>query len=380
MKVGFHCDSLSLRGVTVATLAYARMWSQSLGQQSVLIKSEGQTPWIKDHPNSERRIQDLEVLRYRDPKQLDSLLLDSGIEALYVLTSGRPETRFHNITSPLWIHAVFPSRISDIHGSRYACISNWLTKESFNYKIPYVPHIVDFPDEPSESRLLWNKRYGIPHNSIVIGSMGGRHTFDLKPARDGLEKALNSRSDLYFVALNHRKFTNHRKSLFIPGTDNPREKSSFINACDAMLHGRAQGETFGLACAEFAAAGKPIFAWRHSPERHHLETFCPKVLNFSTATELEEKLLALDPRDWSPSDRQQSCIPFQQDAIAPIFKKVFATHNNQILIPNFSAKDRAMIFKRRIQRSLRARLSNSQQNPIDPNTTIDPVSGFPMEN
>ena len=71
MKVGFHCDSLSLRGVTVATLAYARMWGQELKQESVIIKSEGQTPWIQDHPNSKKRIEGLEVIRYKDPKQLD---------------------------------------------------------------------------------------------------------------------------------------------------------------------------------------------------------------------------------------------------------------------------------------------------------------------
>ncbi len=380
MRVGFHCDSLSLRGVTVATLAYARMWMQTLGQESVLIKSEGQTPWIKDHPNSEKRIQDLEVLHYGDPKQLDSLLTNSKIEALYVLTSGQPEKRFADIISPLWIHAVFPSKISDIHGFRYACISDWLTKESFNYNIPYVPHIVDFPARTSENRVSWRERYGIPHDSIVIGSMGGSHTFDLKPARDGLEKAMNSRSDLYFVALNHRKFTDNRQARFLPGTDIHSEKTSFIHACDAMLHGRAQGETFGLACAEFAAAGKPIFAWRHSPERHHLEKFCSPFLNFSTARELEHKLLALDPRDWTPSDQQQRCIPFRQEVVAPIFKKIFANQSDQVIETNFSIMDKSKIFKRRMQRSFRSRLSKNQQHPIDPTTTIDPTSGFPMEN
>lgn len=380
MKVGFHCDSLSLRGVTVATLAYARMWRQALKQESVIIKSEGQTPWIKDHPNSKKRIEDLEVIGYRDPKQLDSLLVYSEIDALYVMTSGSLEKRFSYITPPLWIHAVFPSKISDIHGSRYACISDWLTKESFNHKVPFVPHIVNFPAEDFENRKSWRNKYDIPYESIVIGSMGGSHTFDLKPARDGLEEALNSNSNLYFVALNHRKFTSHKQSRFIPGTDNLNEKSSFVHACDAMLHGRSQGETFGLACAEFAAAGKPIFAWRHAPERHHLEKFCPDILNFSTARELAKKLLALDPSDWSPSELQQSCVPYRQETIAPIFEEVFAKNTNQMHIPKFSAQDKVKIFKRRAQRSLRARLSRSQQYPIDPMTKIDSSTGFPMEN
>ena len=42
-----------------------------------------------------------------------------------------------------------------------------------------------------------------------------------------------------------------------------------------------------MACAEFAAAGKPIFAWRHAPERHHLDKFCTQKLGYSTARELD---------------------------------------------------------------------------------------------
>jgi hypothetical protein len=356
------------------------MWGQELKQESVIIKSEGQTPWIQDHPNSKKRIEDLEVIRYKDPKRLDSLLVHSGIDALYVMTSGSPEKRFAEITPPLWIHAVFPSKISDIHGSRYACISDWLSKESFNCNVPFVPYIVDFPAKDFQDRNSWRNKYDIPHESIVIGSMGGSHTFDLRPARDGLERALNSNPNLYFVALNHRNFTSHKQSRFIPGTDNLSEKSSFIHACDAMLHGRAQGETFGLACAEFAAAGKPIFAWRHAPERHHLKKFCPDVLNFSTARELAKKLLALDPSDWSPSELQKSCVAYRQEIIAPIFEEVFANNNNQLHIPKFNAQDKATIFKQRTQRSLRARLSRSQQYPIDPMTPKESSSGFPMEN
>mgnify|MGYP001175021640 CR=1 FL=1 len=382
MKVGFHCDGLSLRGVTVATLAYARMWQQELKQESVIIKSEGQTPWIKeqDHQNSEKKIDNLEVIRYRDPKQLDSLLIKSGVDALYVMTSGAREKKFAGITAPLWIHAVFPCKINDVHGSKYACISDWLAKDSFNYRIPFVPYIVNSPSINAESRESWRDKYNIPRSSIVIGSMGGSHTFDLKPARDGLEKALNNNPGLFFVALNHKRFTNHKQSRFIPGTNNLDEKSSFIHACDAMLHGRAQGETFGLACAEFAAAGKPIFAWRHAPERHHLEKFCPDVLNFSTARELEKKLLALDPDEWSASDLQQACLPYQQEIIAPVFEKIFANNASLVNTVKFGAQDKALIFKRRIQRSLRARFSQNQKYPIDPTTLIDPISGFPMEN
>jgi hypothetical protein len=35
-------------------------------------------------------------------------------------------------------------------------------------------------------------------------------------------------------------------------------KTKFINTCDAMIHARQMGETFGLSIAEFSITNKPI--------------------------------------------------------------------------------------------------------------------------
>jgi hypothetical protein len=51
----------------------------------------------------------------------------------------------------------------------------------------------------------------------------------------------------------------------------PVQKSSFLHACDGMIHARHRGETFGLAVAEFAWLGKPVITWELSPESFHLE-------------------------------------------------------------------------------------------------------------
>ena len=37
-----------------------------------------------------------------------------------------------------------------------------------------------------------------------------------------------------------------------------KNKIGFINTCDAFLHARSMGETFGLAIAEFSTKNKPI--------------------------------------------------------------------------------------------------------------------------
>jgi hypothetical protein len=378
MRVGFHCDSFSLRGVTVATLAYARLWQERLGQDSVLIKCDGQTPWIVDRPAT-GYADLLQILRYTHPSELTSVIAAAEVDALYVLTAGQAESRFAQLGVPLWVHAVFPSRLSDIHGHRYACVSDWLAKEAFNGKVPAVPHIVDHTHSQDDAQT-WRQRHGIPADAILIGSMGGSHTFDLAIARFGLKEALQRSSRLFFVALNHQPFIQHERALFLAGTDDRLAKAAFIQACDAMLHGRTQGETFGLACAEFTAAGKPVLAWRHAPERHHLEHFCPAALQYSTAGELCRKLLTLDPAAWSSTDLQSRCQRFREEAVAPTFQATFAAGGGPSEPPQFSRVDKALILKRRLQRSLRARLSRRHQQPVDlSRIKLDPVRGFPME-
>ena len=47
------------------------------------------------------------------------------------------------------------------------------------------------------------------------------------------------------------------------------EKVKFINTCDALLHARHRGETFGLTIAEFMSKNKPIFTYSGSAEKNH---------------------------------------------------------------------------------------------------------------
>lgn len=48
MIVGFHLDEFSLRGVTVVTVAYAKAWSEILGNTSILIKYDNDSNQRKE--------------------------------------------------------------------------------------------------------------------------------------------------------------------------------------------------------------------------------------------------------------------------------------------------------------------------------------------
>ena len=157
----------------------------------------------------------------------------------------------------------------------------------------------------------------------------------------------------------------------MPGTDIQAIKHEFINCCDAMLHGRAQGETFGLACAEFAAAGKPILAWEHAPERHHLEHFCHKKLRYTTAKELSKKILAFYPEEWNQAEIKKTVQEFDSRKVGNLFEQVFVKPHQPINELHFSATDKALILKRRAIRSLRSRFSHlCQEDPNSTNTQI----------
>lgn len=375
MKVGFHLDSFSLRGVTGSTISLARAWRGVLGNESLLIKSEGYDTWFRQ--KSVRQYQnEFQIYSYKDTKQLSEVIKKTGIDALYIQTSGQQDERFRNISVPIWIHSVFPSKISDIHGEKYACISEWLAKESFNGKIPYIPHIVN-KSLPTIGKEEWAKTMGIQRDSVIIGSLGGQYSFDLKIAQEGIIEALNKRENIYFISLNHKRFTTHERAIFLAGTDDPEIKSNFISSCDAMLHGRAQGETFGLACAEFAAAGKPIFAWRHSPEQHHLKKFCQDELKYSKIKELTRKIVEFDKDKWNPNLISEKCDEFKANLVINKFQDTFNGPNE---IFKFTLTDHLKIFNNRIKRSIRSKVSLSNINVTTiSNTTIDPISKNRME-
>jgi hypothetical protein len=168
------------------------------------------------------------------------------------------------------IHSVFGHTLLHRHGSSYAYISEWLSNKYSGGKIPVVPHIVHNITQDIDPNVF-RKEHKIPPTATVFGGYGGSSSFDISFVKDEVVPAvLRARDDVYFVFMNFTSFVDHPRVIFIPGTTENRLKQSFVAACDAMLHARLIGETFGLACAEFAIQGKIIFAYRYSSDRHHI--------------------------------------------------------------------------------------------------------------
>lgn len=166
------------------------------------------------------------------------------------------------------IHAQF--LCDEFHGDAYAYLSPWMSRVMTGREDSYVPFYV--PKLQSEENL--RDRLKIPATARVFGRHGGWDTFNISFARKVVaEHARNHPAD-HFVFLNTRTIRGTESLAnvhYLPATVDPREKANFLATCDAMIHARDNGETFGLAVAEFAVLGKPVITFSESRERAHLE-------------------------------------------------------------------------------------------------------------
>ena len=91
------------------------------------------------------------------------------------------------------------------------------------------------------------------------------------------------RTDIYFVFMNTPPLAEglERRIIHVARTSDEPAKSRFIRTCDAMLHARSSGETFGLAVGEFSAHNRPVVTSSvhtdHGTARFHLDALGTKV-------------------------------------------------------------------------------------------------------
>jgi hypothetical protein len=107
---------------------------------------------------------------------------------------------------------------------------------------------------------------------------------------------------------------------YLSATVDPVEKAKFLATCDAMLHARWHGETFGLAVGEFAVLGKPVITFSESRERAHLEMLGNQSLQYRHSGELMKIL-----RDFLPHRTQGTEYEIFSDpkVVMKLFQKKF---------------------------------------------------------
>jgi len=181
-------------------------------------------------------------------------------------------------------HIVFPTSASQLNSlSNVFFISRWLAEIYQSDR--FVPHILRRPENIVDDM---REELNIEKTDLVVGCIGGKTSFDIGFVRRFI--AESTLSNVYFVFVNIEKFVEKENVIFLPTITDFDLKERFINSCDVMLHGRKLGESFGIACAEFAMRGKSILTFKHSLHRNHLEMLSNNVIQYGSSSDLHHML------------------------------------------------------------------------------------------
>ena len=247
LKIGFYLKEVNLRGICNSVYLFATNNQKILNNKSIIFYNKNSSENQNEAITSFRK--KFKIIGVKNNKELKKFTRKLKIDYCYFQREGFKDYLLPNTKNI--IHAIFPEN-SKYHGHRYAFVSQWLSKTCSNNKYSYVPLPVKLPKNNQDFR----KKLKIPKNAKVFGYHGGATSFDLKFVKDGIKKIVNKNENIYFLFMNINKFISHKKVIFTKGSFDELKKVKFINTCDAMLHARSLGESFGISCAEFAIKNK----------------------------------------------------------------------------------------------------------------------------
>jgi hypothetical protein len=286
--IGFNGGELCERGTSVALFDYAEGNETCLGNRSLIFYDRDAKANVAEAIRKfEARF---EVVAYSSVSDLHERLRSHRVDALYTIKSGaRDAIDFPDI--PTMVHAVFPTKPSQIHGHAYAYVSPWLARFCRGGKGASVPHIV----HPARAADNLRAMLGIAADATVFGCYGGQQSFDIDFVKAKVIPHVLARSkNTFFIFMNIEPFLSDPRVHFLPGTTDTDAKAQFVETADAMLHARKRGETFGLACAEFHAAGRKIITYGRSRERAHIEHAGADAILYQSPFDLAHILLTFD--------------------------------------------------------------------------------------
>lgn len=314
MNIAFHSNQLGLRGTEVALYEYAYYAREFLNVNPIII-SDGNA----NLDALEKFKQQFPVHLYNTFSEVTSLVDKLKIDAVYYQKAGQYDGKVVPNANNL-VHAVF--QMKQPHGEKYAYISEWLARAmGWEY---YVPYIVDINKYVHDMNL--REYLNIPDSALVLGYHGGRDSFNIPWVKDLVIKTAKLRKDLYFLFMNTDSFGDELDNvIFLQGTHDMKEKIAFINTCDAMLHARNGGESFGLSVAEFSSLNKPVLttSWCsvHLNDLAHIDMLKDKAILYTPDT-LERMLLDIQKYDLINKD-WNAYIDYTPSKVMEQFKKVF---------------------------------------------------------
>ena len=288
MNIGFFVRHFTERGTEVAIYDYAKYNEEILNNNSYIIcftqEAQKKMNFPTERYSFSKFKQRFQIIEIPDINDMSIIINIYKLSFFYSLTYGGDGDiyEFHN--KKLWgicktiKHCVFETK--HLEGDFYISISEMLNKTNCT-NIPVIPHIVDLPitDENLRNELK------IPQDAIVYGRYGGIHEFNIGLTHDAIKEYLQVNINTYFLFMNTNKFYEHPRIIYLDRNLDVNYKTKFINSCDAMIHARQMGETFGLSIAEFSIKNKPIITC-NCGDLEHIKILGDKAIVYNTKEEL----------------------------------------------------------------------------------------------
>ena len=287
MNIGFFVRHFTERGTEVAIYDYAKYNEELLNNKSYIICFTQETQKNINFPTERfsydkfnHRFQIIEIFNIT---QMSLVISKYKLSFFYTLTGGGNDVyQFNN--KNIWKncktikHCVFDTTYCE--SDFYISIAHYL---NFKYKTnyPVIPHIVTLPncDENLRDSL------GIPSDAIVFGRYGGMDEFNIHFVYDAIKEHLKLEKNCYFLFMNTKPFYQHPRIIYLDKNVDLNYKVQFINTCDAMIHARMMGETFGLSVAEFSIKNKPIITCPVG-DLEHIKILGNKAITYKSVKEL----------------------------------------------------------------------------------------------
>jgi hypothetical protein len=263
-----------------------------------------------------------EIIEIEKVEDVTAIIDKYNINFFYDITHGIHDPTWKLDDKSIWKncktikHAVFNT--TGPEGDYYCCISEFLNKK-FKTNVFCLPHIVDLPNSTSNLR----DTLGIPKDAIVFGRYGGYDTFSIGGVYQVINDVAAACSNIYFLFMNTRPFCPNRKNIIhMEMTTSLDTKAQFINTCDAMIHARMDGETFGLSCGEFAIKNKNIISCP-SGDRAHIEILQDKIILYNDARTLIDIFLNFNKYKKDMSDNGYK--KYTPEAVMKIFNTILTS-------------------------------------------------------
>lgn len=274
VKIAFHDNQLCERGTTVSLFDYAYYNVKILGNESIIMY------YGNDHRNVAEVIEKFKkyfkLCPYKNwNRDADEILKREKCDILYMQKAGEWDGKISNYCKNI-VHCVFNTQYK--HGNVYGRISG-----CFGENYPIVNYMVNLPNIDTNMR----KELNIPSDAIVFGRHGGLDQFNINYVHSVIDKITDEDKKIYFLFVNTNKFCKEKSNIIhYDKIIDLEKKVEFINTCDAMIHARQMGETFGASVSEFSIKNKPVITCKNVYDNEHLKILKDKCFLYNNENEL----------------------------------------------------------------------------------------------